>query len=365
MARRLMTAILAASALWGCGRASAPDASAPTTASTDTEASRPAEPKALSPTLRKVQARGRLNCGVNPNLPGFSQQNEDGDWRGFDVDLCRAIAAAVLGDSRAVRFTPLDARNRFAALQQGLVDVVARNTAWTFARDAALGVDFAGISFYDTQGFLAPRNLKAQGAAQLDGLRICVVAGADQSTLADYFRSRSLSYRPVPADTEDEARETYQRKECDALTGDLSVLVSARLMLARPDDHVILPDAVSDEPLGPVVREGDDGWTAIVRWTLNSLILAEEFGLTSDSAPAALKTSADPKVRRLLGVEGDYGRLLGLRNDWAYRTLVQVGAYNQLFERNLGAGSPLDMERGRNALWDAEPAGLLYSPPMR
>ncbi len=366
MPRWLPAALLIAALLGACERKPDPAPAAPATTPAEAEGLRPPARGEVSPTLRAVRARGRLNCGVNPDLPGFAQKDEDGGWRGFDVDFCRALAAAVLGDAKAVSFTPLDTRSRFAALQSGAVDVVARNTAWTYARDAALGVEFAGVSYYDAQGFLVLKSLGVKTGEQLVGKRICVAAGSTtQLTLADWFRARGLAYVPVPGEDENQAREAYQRKDCDALTGDLSVLASARLMLARPDDSVLLPDVISKEPLGPLVREGDDGWLGIVRWTLNSLILAEELGLTSDTAQATRQTSTDPEVRRLLGVEGAYGRLLGLREDWAYRAIVQVGAYDEVFERNLGSGSPLKLERGRNALWNAEAPGLLYSPPMR
>lgn len=366
MRKWLPATLLIAALLCACDRKPAPAPIAPATTPAEAEGLRPPERGEVSPTLRKVRVRGRLNCGVNPDLPGFAQKDENGDWRGFDVDFCRAVAAAVLGDAKAVSLTALDTRNRFAALQSGAVDVVARNTAWTYARDAALGVEFPGISYYDVQGFLVLKSLAIKSGPELAAKRICVVAGTTtQLTLADYFRARGLAYTPVPAEDENQAREAYQRKDCDALTGDLSVLASARLMLARPDDSVLLPDVVSKEPLGPLVREGDDGWLGIVRWTLNSLILAEELGVTSATAQTARDSSTDPEVRRLLGAEGGYGRLLGLRDDWAYRAIAQVGNYGEVFERNLGAGSPLKLERGRNALWNSETPGLLYSPPMR
>lgn len=366
MRRWLSAAVLMSVLLGACERQAPAPPVSPATTPAEAEGLRAPERGELSPTLRKVRARGRLNCGVNPDLPGFAQKNERGDWRGFDVDFCRALAAAVLGDARSVSFTALDARNRFAALQSGAVDVVARNTAWTYARDAALGVEFAGVSYYDAQGFLVLRSLDVASGPELAGKRICVAAGTTtQLTLADYFRARGLTYTPVPGEDENDAREAYQRKDCDALTGDLSVLASARLMLARPNDSVLLPDIISKEPLGPLVREGDDGWLGIVRWTLNSLVLAEELDITQASAQTARDQSADAEVRRLLGSEGGYGRLLGLREDWAYRAISQVGNYGEVFERNLGADSPLKLERGRNALSTAETPGLLYSPPMR
>jgi len=357
-------------ALMVCAAAAAcsgepPPASVAPPRTAETEALQAPGARASSPTLRKVRARGRLNCGVNGTLAGFSAKDDRGLWRGFDVDLCRAVAAAVLGDARLVTYTALDERARFAALQSGAVDLLARNTAWTFSRDTALGVDFVGISFYDSQGFLALRSLNLQSAEDMAGRRICVEAGAQQSTMADFFRARSLSYTPVPAETAAAARQAFERNDCDVLAGDISTLAGARAVLARPGAYSLLPDRAAEAPLGPVVREGDDGWAAVVRWTLNSLILAEEMGITAQSAPQARRESNDPQVRRLLGVEGAYGRLLGLPIDWAYRAINQVGSYGEIFDRHLGPDTPLGLERGRSALWNAPEPGLLYAPPMR
>jgi general L-amino acid transport system substrate-binding protein len=365
MQKRLAASLLAAIAtliLSACGdRGGAP---APAPAAADGEALRPAEPKGLSPTLRKVRQRGRLNCGVAGDAPGFSTRDDKGAWSGFDVDFCRAVAAAVLGDARAVNFTVLDQRSRFAALQSGVVDLVARNTAWTFSRDAAQGVDFVGVSYYDSEGFLAASSLDIEGG--FGGKRVCVTAGStSQLTLADWFRSRNLEYTPVPADSEGEALGFFERGACDLLTGTRSALAAAQMQLDQPDNYLILPEVLSKEPVGPMVREGDAGWTDVVQWTLFALILADEFQLTSDTVDEARRNNRDPEVRRFLGVEGSYGSLLSLRKDWAFLVIQRVGSYGQVFDRNLGAGSPLKLERGLNTAWNAEPAGLLYSPPMR
>ena len=319
-----------------------------------------------SPTLTAVKARGWVSCGVNPGLPGFAYADDRGAWRGFDVDICRAVAAAVLGDANAVRFTPVDAAERFAALRGGKIDVLARNTSWTLARDAGEGVDFAAITYFDGQGFLAPKSLNLTSADELNGARICVQRGtASETNVEDYFKARGLKYTPVVTKSESEARALYQSEGCDAFTADVSALASARSVMNNPNAHVILPTVISKEPLAPVVRQDDPVWTDIVRWTVYSLILAEEFGVTSKTAEELAKSSVDPRVRRLLGVEGDFGPLMGLRRDFALQAIMQVGAYDEVFARNLGAQSALKLERGHNALWSAPKPGLLYAPPAR
>ncbi len=349
----------------GCGRGG-PSASSSLRAESGSKALAPAEPRALSATLRKVRARGRLICGVNAGRAGFALQDSVGVWRGFDVDLCRAVAAAVLGDARQVRFVALDERSRFAALKSEAVDLLARNTSVTFVHDAAFGLDFAGISYYDSQGFLAPRSRGLKGVADLARQKICVVAGSNsQLALADYFKSRKLAYQPVPADTDDEARDSFAKGGCTALTGDVSYLASARSTLGDPAENVIMKDMIAKDPLGPMVREGDGGWEDIVRWTLNALILADEYAITSANVEQMRRTSPDAQVRRLLGAEGGYGRLLALSDDWAFRTIRQVGNYGEIFDRNVGANSPLRLERGLNALWSAPSPGLLYASPMQ
>lgn len=362
MLKRLIPALATCLVLAACGG----DSAAPVAGQTGAagEVLHPPTPKEQSETLRQVRARGRLNCGVAGDAPGFSYRDANDAWRGFDVDFCRAVAAAVLGDPRAVNFTALDARTRFAALQSGVVDLVARNTAWTYSRDAAQRVDFIGVSYYDSQGFLAAKALDLSRG--LGGRRVCVTAGStDQLTLADWFKARGLTYTPVPSDSQAEALLAYRTGACEVLTGDMSLLAADRVALSKPDDYVILPEVVSKEPFGPMVREGDTAWTDIVQWTLFSLILADEFGLTSDNVEDARRDSAEPEVRRLLGADGAYGPLLGLRKDWAFLVIERVGSYGQVFDRNLGAGSPLKLERGLNATWNAQAPGLLYAPPMR
>jgi general L-amino acid transport system substrate-binding protein len=362
MRKRLYAVMIVCVALGGCFQPR--DEPAPAAAGGEEgDVLRTAAPKAESETLRKVRARGRLNCGVAGDAPGFATRTEDDGWQGFDVDFCRAVAAAVLGDAKAVNFTALDTRTRFAALQSGVVDLVARNTAWTFSRDSAQGVDFVGISYYGSQGLLAARSLDL--ANGLGGRRICVTGGSDQATLSDYFQTLQLPYTPVPADSEAEAVQFYQRGACDLLTGEQAALAAARQRLARPDDYEVLPQMAAKQPYGPMVREGDPGWTDVVQWTLHAMILADEFRLTSDNVDEAKRDATDPEVRRLLGVDGAYGPLLGLRKDWAYLVIERVGGYGEIFERNLGAGSPLKLPRRQNAVWNADPPGLLYAPPMR
>lgn len=318
-----------------------------------------------SPTLAAVRARGYLGCGVHPGLAGFAFQDDRGGWRGFDVDICRAVAAAVLGDAKAVRFTPIQAQDRFAALSAGKIDILSRNTSWTFARDAG-DLDFPAVTYFDGQGFLATKALALASADELNGARICVQAGtASEENLADYFNNRGLKYRPVVVTSEAQARETYQAEGCDAFTADVSALASARSLMNNPNAHVILPTVISKEPLGPVVRQDDPAWTDIVRWSVYALMLAEELKLTSDNVAKTRDDTQDPRARRLLGTQGNLGPLLGLKADWAFQAIRQVGAYDEVFRRNLGQGSPLKLERGLNALWNAPAPGLHYPPPVR
>lgn len=317
-----------------------------------------------SPTLAAVKARGWLACGVHPGLPGFAFKDARGDWRGFDVDICRAVAAATLGDAEAVRFTPIGTQDRFTALLTGRIDILSRNTSWTFSRDAGMGIGFVSVTYYDGQGFLVPKTLNLTSADELNGARICVQAGtASEANVADHFRGRGLTYQPVVVKSEAEARNLYQSDGCDAFTADVSALASARSVMNNPNAHVILPDVISKEPLGPVVREDDPAWEDIVRWTVFALILAEEQGVTSKTAEEAAKTGS-PAARRLLGQEG-LGEMLGLKPDWAFQAISQVGSYGEMFERNVGSDSALKLERGLNAPWNAAKPGLLYAPPMR
>jgi general L-amino acid transport system substrate-binding protein len=322
--------------------------------------------KSQGATLRTVQARGRLNCGVNTGLIGFAFVDNRGQWRGFDVDFCRATAAAIFGDPNAVNFVPLSATERFAALQSGKVDVLWRNTSWTFTRNARDKLEFAGVNYFDGQGFLVRRALNLRSAAELNGARICVQAGSTaQQNVADWFRAHGLRYTPVVANTEEQAHALYMREACDALTADISELASVRTILDDPNAHVLLPEVISKAPFGPVVRQGDSQWSDLVRWTLYATLLAEEYGVTSQNAEETRRTSKNPEVRRLLGVEPGYGAMLGLDDAWAYRAIRAEGNYGQIFDRNLGRGSALKLERGANALWNAQRPGLMYAPPLR
>jgi general L-amino acid transport system substrate-binding protein len=317
-------------------------------------------------TLRRVRARGVLNCGVNEGLVGFADPDARGVWRGFDADFCRAVAAAVLGDPERVRFVPVSSAERFAAVKAGRIDLLARNTTVTFQRDAELGLDYGGVSYYDGQGFMVRRSLVLTSATELGSARVCVqAASTTQMNLADYFRARGLEYEAVVLPNDEAVRAAYGREECDAYTADISTLASARALLSDPNAHVILADVISKEPLGPAVRQGDARWTDIVRWTLNVMVLAEELGVTSRNVDTLRQTSTDPEVRRLLGLEGGFGRMLGLNDDWAYQIVKRVGNYGEVFERNVGQDSPLELERGLNALWNAQAPGLMYAPPMR
>jgi general L-amino acid transport system substrate-binding protein len=313
--------------------------------------------------LASVQKKGFLHCGVNTGLPGFSHADEKGNWTGLDVDLCRAVAAAVLGDAGKVKFTPLTAKERLTAVQSGEVDLLSRNTTWTLTRDTSLGLNFAGINYYDGQGFLVSKGLGVKNAKELDGAAVCILAGTTtELNLADYFRTHGMAYQPVVFDTGDQTVKGFEAGRCDVLTSDQSQLYGLRVKLAKPEDAVVLPDVISKEPLGPVVRQGDDAWFNIVRWTLFAMINAEELGVTSANVEE-MKSSSNPEIRRLLGLEGSPGKGLGLAEDWAYQVVRQVGNYGESFARNVGGGSPLKIERGLNALW--RDGGLQYAPPIR
>ncbi|HEY8004546.1 MAG TPA: amino acid ABC transporter substrate-binding protein [Phenylobacterium sp.] len=364
MIRRLAAAALLTVAIAGCDNSR--PAPAPTSAGPPAAALQTRYKATPSKVLNAVRKRGYVACGVNPGLPGFAYPDFRGEWRGFDVDFCRAVAAAVLGDARKVRFTPISSEDRFSALQKGDIDILSRNTSWSFSRDAGLGLDFAATTYFDGQGFMAPKALGLASAQELSGARICVQAGtASEDNLADYFRSRGLTYKPVVVASEAQARRLYENDGCDVFTADISALAGSRSVLNNPGAHVILPDVISKEPLGPVVRQNDPVWADIVRWTVYATILGEELGLTSKTVTQARETASDPQTRRLLGVEGDYGAMLGLSRDWAYQVIRQVGAYHEIFGRDVGAGSPLKLDRGLNALWSAPKPGLLYAPPLR
>jgi general L-amino acid transport system substrate-binding protein len=311
-----------------------------------------------------VKDKGFVQCGVNVGLAGFSNPDDAGNWSGIDVDVCRAVAAAVFGDAEAVKFTPLTSKERFTALQSGEVDVLSRNTTWTLNRDSALGLDFTGVTYYDGQGFMVPKSLGVKSALELDGASVCVQTGTTtELNLADYFRANNMSYTPVVFERGDEARTAYEQGRCDTLTTDQSGLYAERIGLANPDDHMVLPEVISKEPLGPAVRHGDNQWGDVVRWTLYAMLEAEELGVNSQNVDDEKANSTNPNVRRLLGVEGDMGQGLGLPADFGYQVVKQVGNYGEVFERNIGMGSPLKIERGLNALWTD--GGLQYAMPVR
>jgi general L-amino acid transport system substrate-binding protein len=366
MIRRLAAMAMSVLALAACGPRQQPaPTSAPAPAPSAATVTKTYTP-ATSSTLQAIRKRGYVSCGVHPGLPGFAFPDARGQWRGFDVDICKAVAAAVLGDARKVRFTTISAQDRFSALQNGRIDLLSRNTSWTFGRDAGLGLEFVAVTYFDGQGFLAPRSLALTSAEELSSARICVQGGtASEENLAEYFRARGIRYRPVVAVSEEQARRLYETEACDAFSADISALAASRSVLNNPNAHVILPEVISKEPLGPVVRQDDPVWTDIVRWTVYATILGEELGLNSKTVAEARETASDPETRRLLGVEGDLGPLLGLPEDWAFQVIRQVGAYHEIFRRDVGEDSPLKLDRGLNALWSAPKPGLLYAPPMR
>jgi len=312
-------------------------------------------------TLDAVKGKGFVQCGVNTGLAGFSQPDSKGVWKGIDVDLCRAIAAAVFGDAAKVRYTPLTAQQRFTALQSGEVDLLARNTTWTITRDTSLGLNFVGVNFYDGQGFMVPKKLNVKSAKQLNGATICVQPGTTtELNLADYFRANKMTFKPVVIEKLEEVTNAYFSGRCDVFTTDVSGLVSVRGSRApKPDEHVILPEVISKEPLGPAVRHGDDRWFDVVKWTLFAMIEAEEMGLTTKTIEQAA-SSKDPAVQRFVGASGDIGKMLGLDNRWSFNIVKQVGNYGESFDANL---KPLGFERGINALWNQ--GGLMYAPPIR
>ena len=320
-------------------------------------------PPVRAQTLKAVKERGTLNCGVGQGLLGFSSQDDKNNWTGLDVDICRAVAAAILGDPAKVTFTPLDAASRFDALQSGKIDMLSRNSTWTMSRETALGLMFAGVAYYDGQGFLVRRESGVDTALQLGAKTVCAQAGTtSELNLADYFRANEMPLKILQVGTAEESRKAYDERKCDVLTSDVSQLYAERLKLGSPDSHVILPEVISKEPLGPVVRQGDDQWFNLVKWTLYALINAEELGVKSATVDDALK-SPHPNIRRLLGVEGEFGQQLGLANDWAARAVRATGNYGEIYERNVGTQSRLSIPRGLNALWTK--GGIQYAPPVR
>ncbi|MFN0192349.1 MAG: amino acid ABC transporter substrate-binding protein [Aestuariivirga sp.] len=315
-------------------------------------------------TLDDVKARGKLLCGVNPGLLGFAAKSADGNWAGFDVDFCRAVAAAALGDSGKVEFVPVNAQERFDKLKSGDIDLLARNTTWTMERETKLGLRFAGVSYHDGQGFIVKKLLGVNSALNLTGAAICFLSGTTtQANVEDFFREKQMTFTPVMFDKIGDLVKAFDEGQCDTYTADLSQLYAVRLQLANPDDSSVLPDAVSKEPLGPAVRQGDDQWFNIVRWTLFALVNGEELDVRASEADRLKTESTSPAIRRLLGVEGTFGADMGLDPDWAVRAIKAAGHYGEIFERNLGQGSSLKIERGMNALWNG--GGLLYAPPVR
>jgi general L-amino acid transport system substrate-binding protein len=316
-----------------------------------------------SKTLEQVKQRGVLTCGTNTGLAGFGVPDDKGNWTGLDVDLCRGIAAAIFGDGAKVKFVPLSAKDRFTALQSGEIDVLARNGTWTQSREAELGLLWAGVNYYDGQGFLVRKKLNIASALELSGASICVQQGTTtELNMADFFRTNSMKYEGVAFADINEAVKAYDSGRCDAYTTDASGLYASRLRLVNPDEHVVLPEVISKEPLGPAVRQGDDAWFNLVRWTHFAMINAEELGVRKANVDEMLK-SPNPEVRRLLGVEGDFGKGLGLTKDWAYRIVKAVGNYGEVFDRNVGEGSSLKIKRGLNNLWSK--GGIQYAPPVR
>ena len=320
---------------------------------------------AVAGTMDDVKARGKLNCGVTTGLVGFAAPDANGEWQGFDVGVCRAVAAAVLGDPKAVEFVPTTGKTRFTALASGEIDMLARNTTWTFSRDVDLKFEFTGINYYDGQGFMVPKDLGVGSAKDLDGATVCIQTGTTtELNLADFFRSNNISYEPVPIETNGEAQQQYLAGACDVYTTDASGLAATRATFEDPSAHTVLPEIVSKEPLGPLVRHGDNDWGDVVRWSLNALIAAEELGVTSANiAELSSAPTNNPEVNRLLGTEGNLGEMLGLDAEWAKRAIMAGGNYGELFEKNIGENTPIGLARGLNAQW--KNGGLIYTPPFR
>jgi general L-amino acid transport system substrate-binding protein len=318
---------------------------------------------ASAQTLKTVKDRGILNCGANGTLAGFGLPDAQGNWTGLDVDICRAVAATIFNDATKVKFVPLSAKDRFTALQSGEVDVLVRNTTWTSSRDTSLGLNFTGVDYYDGQGFMVRKSLKVNSALELNGASVCVQQGTTtELNLADFFRAHKMTLKSVTFATANEAVKAYDAGRCDAYTTDASGLYAERLRLANSSDHIVLPEIISKEPLGPAVRHGDDQWFDIVKWTLFAMLNAEELNITQKNVDEMLK-SANPEIKRFVGTEGNYGEQLGLTKDWAVRIIKLVGNYGESFERNVGQGSPLKIERGLNKLWNQ--GGIQYAPPIR
>jgi general L-amino acid transport system substrate-binding protein len=318
---------------------------------------------ATAQTLKTVKDRGMVSCGVGQGLPGFSTPDDKGNWTGLDVDVCRAIAAAIFNDPSKVKFVPLSAKDRFTALQSGEIDLLSRNTTWTVSRDTSLGANFTGVTYYDGQGFMVKKSLKVNSALELNSASVCVQTGTTtEQNLADYFKGNNMKYEVIAFGTNDEAIKAYESGRCDVFTTDVSGLYADRLKLASPADHVVLPEVISKEPLGPMVRHGDDQWFDIVKWVLFAMVTAEEMGVTQKNVDEMAK-SDKPDFKRVFGTEGNLGEQLGLTKDWVSRIVKAVGNYGESFDRNVGAGSKLGIARGLNQLWNK--GGIQYAPPIR
>jgi len=319
---------------------------------------------ATAATLDDVKKNGELRCIVSTGLPGFAYTDANGVYQGFDADFCRATAAAVLGDANKVKFIPATGKTRFTLLNSGEGDVLWRNTTWTFVRDADVKTTFVGVNYYDGQGFMVPKALGVKSAKELGGATVCIQTGTTtELNLADYFRTNKISYEPVPIEDSEEARKNYLAGRCDVYTTDASGLAASRAVFDNPKDHIILPEIISKEPLGPVVRHGDDQWSDIIRWTYNAVVAAEELGITQANVMEMAKGTNNPEINRMLGTEGDLGAMLGLNKDWAVKILSSVGNYSEIFNRHIGPDTEIGLERGLNALWTN--GGLQYTPPFR
>src|SRR5215472_2045282 len=318
---------------------------------------------AVAQTLKVIKERGQLSCGVSQGLPGFSTPDDKGNWTGLDVDICRALAAAIFDDTSKIKFVPLSAKDRFTALQSGEIDVLSRNTTWTLSRDTSLGANFTGVTYYDGQGFLVKKSLNVNSALELSNASVCVQTGTTtEQNLADYFKGNKMKYEVIAFTTADETVKAYESGRCDVFTSDVSQLYAERLKLANPADHVVLPEVISKEPLGPMVRHGDDQWFDIVKWVLFAMVDAEEMGVTQGNVDEMAK-SDKPDLKRAFGTDGNLGEQLGLTKDWFYRIIKTVGNYGESFDRNVGSGSKLQIARGLNQLWNK--GGIQYAPPIR
>ena len=315
-------------------------------------------------TLDDIKAAGELKCGINTGVPGFAYTDDNGKWTGFDVAYCRALSAAVFGNPDKIKYVNLTGKNRFPALASGEIDVLSRNTTWTFSRDVDLGFTFLGVSYYDGQGFIGRKSLGIKSAKELDGASVCIQTGTTtELNLADFFRVNKMKYEPVPIETNEEARKAYQAERCDVYTTDASGLAATKTTFADGNAHMVFPEIISKEPLGPLVRQGDDQWADVARWTLNVLINAEEYGVTQANVSSKASGTDNPEINRMLGSEGSLGAMLGLSKTWAVDVLKAEGNYSEIFERYIGSKTPLGLERGLNALY--KDGGILYAPPMR